>query len=378
MLGGHLVKAMPRAICADPDIPRVDALVVGEAEYRVEALLHDRERRRTLPGVFWRHAGQVVVGDGSDREMTWLSPDIDALPPPDRESLIDDPYHLDDGRLEAALVGSRGCPYNCSFCGAAKDANPDVAVRTRTPQHLVAEMRSIHRRYGVTSFRFVDDLFLAKRRQMVTCLEHFLWEGIPEWCRWRATGRINTLAKCDAATLDLLSSGGCYEVSLGIEAGSDRLLEYMNKRISVGMIRAVVEQLLQRGVDVKGYFILGFPTETRDEHVATERLVHDLWRLSDRYPGTFRASAFEFRPYPGTPEWNRLVRRGFSPDELMAYQHVDMTNAGDVVGLHSRDEFNFSVGHQFGEVDVVEVRSTVARLMLEQSHRTKQQRRWPT
>jgi hypothetical protein len=59
-----------------------------------------------------------------------------------------------------------------------------------------------------------------------------------------------------------------------------------------------------------GYFILGFPTETCDELDATVRLVYDLWDIAEEQPGRFRASVFEFRPCPGTPEWQRCGCHG--------------------------------------------------------------------
>ena len=86
------------------------------------------------------------------------------------------------------------------------------------------------------------------------------------------------------------------------------MLAYIDKRITGDMIRTSVQRLTSRGIHVKGYFILGFPTERQEDVDATERLVHDLWEIADQQPGSFRCSVFEFRPYPGTPEWNRLMQ----------------------------------------------------------------------
>ncbi|MGI6876920.1 hypothetical protein [Amycolatopsis sp. 3B14] len=70
----------------------------------------------------------------------------------------------------------------------------------------------------------------------------------------------------------------------------------------------MVRRLIERGINVKGYFVLGFPTETRDEIDTTVRLVHGLWNLADNRPGTFRASTFEYRPHPGK-SWPPRVSR---------------------------------------------------------------------
>ncbi len=120
----------------------------------------------------------------------------------------------------------------------------------------------------------------------------------------------------------------------------------------------------------KGYFILGFPTETLAQMTATERHIHDLWATADATGGSFRASVFEFRPYPGTPEWHRLMATGrYSAEELLDYQHVDLTAEGADEAMRERDELNFSVGLQFGEAPVARVRTALARITREQDAR---------
>jgi anaerobic magnesium-protoporphyrin IX monomethyl ester cyclase len=296
-----------------------------------------------------------------------LAPDIDALPFVDRRFLADDPYRASDGRLEANMVGARGCPYDCSFCGAAVSANPDVTIRTRTPANILAEMDELHAAYDVTAFRFVDDLFLGYERFIRRCMSAFTQAPVGGRYVWDATGRINILHRADDELLDALAANGLREVALGIESGSERLLGYMGKRISPEMTRSVVRRLTGRGISVKGYFILGFPTETRAELDATVRHVYELWDIASGQSGRFRASVFEFRPYPGTPEWHRLVSSGrYAAQQLLDYTAVDLTGDGLNEAMRGRDEFNFSVNIQFGEASVEEVRAHLVALSLAQ------------
>jgi hypothetical protein len=135
------------------------------------------------------------------------------------------------------------------------------------------------------------------------------------------------------------------------------------------MVTAVVDRLLARDINVKGYFILGFPGETRAELQQTVDLVHRLWDVADNRPGAFRASVFQFRPYPGTPEWERLMATGrHSADQLLAYAPVDL--GGDDAALRGRDEFNFSSGIQFGETPEDEIHLHLANLARTQHTRT--------
>ncbi|MFF5291904.1 B12-binding domain-containing radical SAM protein [Paractinoplanes globisporus] len=371
MLGGHHAKAMPAQILTDSRMRHCQALVLGEGETRVVELLRDHRRRGDLPGVMWVDPvlRQPVTG-GRPGMSHHLAPDIDALPYVDRRYLTQDPRVAEDGLIEANMVGARGCPYDCSFCGAAVSANPDVKIRVRHPDNIIGEMLELRSQYGVTAFRFVDDLFLGARRVIDTMTTAFAAEGIGEWAVWDATGRINILDRASDQSLDALVANGLREVALGIESGSPRVLKYIDKRIHPDMIRSVVRRLTKRGIGVKGYFILGFPGETAAELNDTVQLVHELWELTDNLPGRFRSSVFEFRPYPGTPEWSRLMGTGrFTEQQLLAYDAVDLTGDGVDEAMRQRDEFNFSVGIQFGDVPVHEVRRHLADLARQQHAR---------
>lgn len=372
LIGGHQAKAMPAETLTDPRFARVEALILGEGETRVAELLRDRHTRARLPGVMWLDPllKQPVTGGGMGAGHH-LAPDIDGLPLVDRTFLADDPYRASDGRIEANMVGARGCPYDCSFCGAAVSANPEITIRTRQPENIIAEMRDLDARYGVTAFRFVDDLFLGYERFIRRCMTAFTDAHVGSRYVWDATGRINILHRMDDAMLDRLRHNGCREVALGIESGSERLLKYMGKRITPEMTRSVVRRLTERGISVKGYFILGFPTESRAELDATVQQVYNLWDITEGQPGRFRASVFEFRPYPGTPEWQRLIATGqYEPQQLLDYTAVDLTAGGVDEAMRGRDEFNFSVNIQFGEATVNDVRDRLTELTREQYRRT--------
>ncbi|WP_329033535.1 B12-binding domain-containing radical SAM protein [Streptomyces sp. NBC_01725] len=394
MVGGHHAKAMPDRVLADPRMANLRALVLGEGELRVAALLDDEQRRRELPGVLWRdrllgtRAAGIPAGKTSAH---MLGPDINALPYVNRAFLPQDPYRAApteaerrlatsrrtefltraarSGHLEANIVGSRGCPYNCTFCGAAVSANPDVTIRVREPENIIGELDMLHAEYGVTAFRFVDDLFLGVSRVIATQMAAFTRHRIGERYVWDATGRINVLDRLGNTELELLVNNGLREVALGIESGSDRILRAMDKRIDAEMTERVTRRLVEHGIGVKGYFILGFPGETHEDIRETVRHIRNLWSIADANPGDVRASVFEFRPYPGTPVWKTLTDAGHDPDKLLAYGDVDLTADGADESMRQRDEFNFSVGIQFGDVPLPEVRATLAALTREQHER---------
>jgi radical SAM superfamily enzyme YgiQ (UPF0313 family) len=383
---------MPDRVLADPRMSNLHALVLGEGELRVAALLEDEQNRRMLPGIVWRDRllGTRATGIADPKASAALmGPNIDTLPYVNRAFLPQDPYQAaptasdrrlstrgprfahaaTTGHMEANIVGSRGCPYNCTFCGAAVSANPDVTIRVRSPENIIGELDQLHDEYGVTAFRFVDDLFLGVGRVIDEQMAAFTRNRIGERYVWDATGRINVLNRLSDADLDRLVTNGLREVALGIESGSDRILAAMDKRIDAEMTERVARRLVAHGIGVKGYFILGFPGETQQDLNATVQHIRNLWDISDRHTGDVRASVFEFRPYPGTPVWQTLIEAGYQADALLAYGDVDLTGDGAHESMRQRDEFNFSVGIQFGDVALQRIRSTLATLTREQHER---------
>ncbi len=145
---------------------------------------------------------------------------------------------------------------------AALSANPDISIRTREPDNIVQEMEAVAWLYGATSFRFVDDLFLASPPFMRRCLRRFVEQGIGNKYVWDATGRINILSRAPDSLLDVMQKAGCREVALGIESGSERMLGYIDKRITPEMIRTSVRRLTSRAAKERTaaqFFLLGRP-----------------------------------------------------------------------------------------------------------------------
>ncbi|MFF8387397.1 B12-binding domain-containing radical SAM protein [Streptomyces kanasensis] len=241
MVGGHHAKATPTTVLRDTRFHNIAAMIVGEGETRATQVLRDVHRRQDLPQVMWRDAGhkhpKYSIAHGETR--SWLAPDINTLPFVDRRFLPQDPYRAEDGRLEANLVCSRGCPYECTFCGAAASMNPDVTIRTRDPRNIIDEMDQLHDQYGVTAFRAVDDLFLGARRVIHPALKAFADARVGERYVWDATGRINVLDREDDGVLAALRANGLREVALGIESGAPRILTAMDKRITPQMTLSV-------------------------------------------------------------------------------------------------------------------------------------------
>lgn len=372
MLGGHQTRAMSQEILKDSKIPRIDAMIIGEAELRVVSVLENINNREKLPLTYWRDIkGEIHSGICLENSSKWLVPDINNIPFVDRRFLSNDPFISEDGSIEANMVGSRGCPYDCSFCGAARSVTQDVKARRRHSLNILQEQKELNRLYGVTSFRFVDELFLADSKSISEYVDLVLNDSIARQFRWDANGRINIFEKLDLSLLCKLKKSGLREVAFGIESGDNDMLVNIGKQTNVQMIRRCVKKTLAAGINVKGFFIMGFPNETETQIDNTKNLIEELNQLNSEYSAQFRASVFEFRPYPGTKEWNRILDNSndLSSADLLQYSSIDITQNGKNRELYDRDEFSSSLNYSFSKMPIEHVRQTISETMINQKNR---------
>jgi radical SAM superfamily enzyme YgiQ (UPF0313 family) len=231
--------------------------------------------------------------------------------------------------LEEAIVTSRECLYNCAFCGGARSLNSDVTVRTRSMDNIIKELQYISDCNPDTeSIRILDDLFLKNRNSIIDAINIFKNFSF----NWRAMSHIMSLKGNEDLFLDLLDSG-CRELEIGIESGSDKIRNEIHKVGSVENIKEVIKKVLDSGINVKGYVMYGLPGETVEDAYKTLDLITELVDYSKNSLGTFRSSAFQFRPYHGTELYNKI-------NQNIKYSHNDNLN-----GMSGRNQFNFTAGN---------------------------------
>ena len=300
VLGGPHVSATGTQVLSD--IPQADYGFAGEAEPGLPLLMRCLLREapislEEIPGLLWRddngpRENERAVVENLD---SLGLPAWDLMPP---QTYPDAPQGAFYRQWPIApIASSRGCPYSCTFCGSP--VNMGRRLRFRSLPHLFAEMELLVTRYGVKEFHFVDDMFNAsKTRVLEFCrmLEEKNW-GINY--TFPNGLRLNTI---DEEMLAAMKRSGAYAFTVGIESGSPRILEAMNKKLTVDMIRQKVRLIHDASLEPSGFFIVGFPGETR----ADMRLTLDLAKSLPLK----RAHFSNFLPLPGTEATRRLLESG--------------------------------------------------------------------
>lgn len=124
------------------------------------------------------------------------------------------------GEREIAMVTSRGCIYNCAFCGGARSVNGGIPVRIRSEQSIVNEINDILKMYPeVKSIRVLDDLFLSNKQRIKQAIHVF--SEYPQ-LSWRGMAHVLSL-KPNLDDIEKLKGANCRELFMGIESGSESM-----------------------------------------------------------------------------------------------------------------------------------------------------------
>lgn len=244
------------------------------------------------------------------------------------------------GEPEICIYTSRGCPYNCAYCVAARSRNMELGViRYKSTNKIISELTEIETNFlEVTAIRVLDDLFLSNKRSFNDANQIF-----SKFCfNWRAMCHIKSITVIEDVVLEDLKDSGCKELFIGIESGSPRILKRIHKTDHPETILQSVERLLKTGINVKAYFICGFPNETVDDIKLTFELAQMLKEIAKQHSGNFRNSTFQFRPYFGTELYDELIAVNGTSKDAVLYQ----VKASDRINDNVRDKsFNFDSGN---------------------------------
>ena len=283
-MGGIHVSRFPVETLAE--CPELDAVNIGEGELTIVEMLDvidagSRDFSRVAGMAYRTDDGTVVT------EPRAFIQDLDALPLPARHLLPMELYASGGHpHRTASIVSSRGCPFGCKFCAA-----PFIAgnrYRARSAQSLLEEVDEIVNVYKMDKFEFVDDLFtLDKNRVFEFC------RGIKERgyeLTWTCSARADTVS---LELLRAMAGAGCRIVNYGVESGSQRVLDAIGKRETLQQMRDAIRMTHEASMRAWGFFIIGFPDETREEVLCTIDFASEL-ELD--YAEFFICSAF-----PGSP-----------------------------------------------------------------------------
>jgi len=289
VLGGPHATAIPFKTMGQ--FPEADYVLTGEGEESLVMLcraIMDEEVPKKVPGIYYRAEGKVVEGPPAEL------PDINKIPLPAREQVArayqEKRYYsiLVRQKPVDTLFTSRGCPFHCGFC-----YNFRFKYRGREPEAVVDELVRIRDR-GIRDVEICDDTFTAVRPRAMKIFDLIIKEKLD--ISFRIKSRVDVFTEELAKKA---SEAGVYLVAFGMESGSQRILEAMNKKTTVAQMARACE--LTRKYNMLGHssWIIGYPSETLDT-------VNETYEFIRRnHPSTVNLAVL--RPYPETLAYKTAV-----------------------------------------------------------------------
>ncbi len=328
IVGGPHISSM-----ADETMQRFrefDYAVVGEGEEVLVNLLQHLERGAVpddVNGLVYMQRSEL--GDRLHRAPRHpIDKDMDRLPLPAWDLLPDFPrayrpavYDFPGGPV-ASIAASRGCPFHCKFCDTSTFG---AAVRAYSAQRVFEIMSHLQSEYGIRHIMFVDDLFTASRKRTTELCRLIIDNGLE--MTWSCASRVDVVKQ---DLLHLMKEAGCWEISFGLESGSDELLKKMDKAASVESSREALHWTHAAGIRSKGLFMLGYPGETMESIALTKAFVKSV-------PLTIM-NLTKFTPYPGSPIYRDLYGTNIREDHWQKMNGMNFLWAPEGMTIKQIDE----------------------------------------
>ncbi len=234
--------------------PQLDVIHCGEGDVTVPLLIRqllNNESIEDVPSIVYRIDNQVRINPKSERIQL---PDGILFPAWDR---LDMPKYQGYN-----ILGSRGCPYPCTFCSITPIWG--WKAYSRSNESIVEEMKILHERYGVQEFLFQDEYFVSNPKRII------------DFCKLLKKSKLKIVFKAFARidlvnreSLKALADAGCIELRFGIESGSDKILKLIKKGITSKQCLEQIALAKKYIPRVDAFYVWGFPYETMQDFSET-------------------------------------------------------------------------------------------------------------
>lgn len=304
---GKIVVGGPYAsVCLD-NIPNcVDHIVQGEGETAILDLIDGETDERVI--------------------RTKRIKDLDPLPFQPWDIFAKLPYDKTCSFMDCEDVftmnTSRGCPFGCAFCSISSIWGQVYTYQSA--ERIVSELEFLSGKFGAKGVYFREDNFVVNHQRTVEFCEKLKAKNLN--LDWACETRVDTL--CDNGLVKLMSAAGCRGVYLGVESGSQRILDDLEKKITVEQIETAVNLCKKNNIKAYCSLLTGIPGETYEDYQNTKELMQKL----KPYSYCFNV----FIGIPRSPLYDHMVKNNL-------YEHIDIGGLLYPEGYDVKAKFFFNM-----------------------------------
>lgn len=302
-----------------------DYIVIGEGENTMFELVQHlfqktNEEPREVSGLAFMDAQGVVAKTPPRTKVR----DIDELPIPNRDAIpihkYVDAWKKHHGESALSVSTQRGCPYTCKWCSTAVYGQ---SYRRRSPEKVVAELKEVQEKYAPDTIWFVDDVFTVSHKWLREFVEAL--ENAQVKVKFECISRADRM---NEEVIGLLKRAGCFRVWIGAESGSQKIIDAMDRRVSVDQVRDMIIETRKQGIEAGTFIMLGYPGETEED--IKETINHlkisnpDHFTITVAYPikGTSLYDEIEAKKTT-VPEWHLSTDRDIDFERTYSRKYYD-------------------------------------------------------
>lgn len=295
----------------------IDITVQGQGEATFREILDrlaDRRDLDTVAGCTFRQNGAIIRNP--ERPLQ----DINDLPSVNYDLISVQRYFAVKQQRQLDYVSSTGCYFRCTFC-----ADPFVYKRkwlALAPHRMCDDLETLWRKHHFDDLHLQDETYFTHRDRVVSVADEFLRRGM--YFTWTATMRADQGARLTDADFAVCRQAGLRRVLIGVESGSQEMLNWMKKDITRDQIFIAAERCMRHDIAVDFPMIVGFPDEPEESVRATVQIAKQLCAMSSK----FKTQIFFYQPYPGSPIADMVKAKGYSmPQTLDEWAEFDFVGS---------------------------------------------------
>jgi anaerobic magnesium-protoporphyrin IX monomethyl ester cyclase len=297
-------------------IPGIDYVVIGEGEETIVELLESISWNlagiEKVRGISYRHNGTIRMNESRP-----LVSDLSRLP-------ISDFQYAGTAYRNYVIMTSRGCPFNCHYCSSKVMYGRQV--RYRPVDDVIREIELLRNKTGIKHVRFGDDTFTLRKDHMLALHAAMKRQSITDM-HYSAGSRIDTI---DNEKLEIMKDMGVRFVTLGVETGSQEIMQAIDKGICIDDVVPTVKMINDEGINTMTYFIINHPMETVKDMHATVSLIKELLGKCKHNQISVNTGI----PYPATPWWDYCSERSLlSGIDFYRYSHRYNTRGVPLINM---------------------------------------------
>lgn len=317
LMKGAVFYDIDTNLLSDLDLTNVSCLIGCEMEFVIGALadfyLRGQGKIENINGIIYK-------GENGFEKTAFVCGrnDLDSIPFPARDKMNNALYvRPDTGEMMATVQTGLGCPSNCIYC-----LTPIISgrtVRKRSVESVYREIEECYEKYGIKNFFFKADTFTIDEEYASAVCDRIINSPLYKKIEFTVNSRVKPL---NISLLKKLKQAGCFAIAVGFESGSDETLKRIKKGATVEDNLRAAKMIKQAGIPLFGFFMIGFPWETKEDIKNTERIIH---RINPDFIELHVAM-----PYYGTGLFEECVRLGVLKESGFGHDYYSPNTKGTV------------------------------------------------